>query len=70
MKTFGFLAASALVFGAALYFGGYVGGSVDVNMTDKGRSTVNSGLQSAKEGLNSGLEHMKVDTEQRMTAEE
>ena len=61
MRTFGILVLVAGGVAAAAYFGGYFNGSVDVQLTDKGRTTVNEGLQSAGSTLNEVLEKAKVD---------
>lgn len=61
MKTVGVLTIVFLGLGAVAYFGGFMEGSADVKLTDKGRQTINKGLSSAKEGINNGLEHLKVD---------
>lgn len=61
MKTLGILTAIFLSIGAVAYFGGFMEGSATVKLTDKGRETLNKGLNSAKEGINDGLESLKVE---------
>ena len=43
-----------LAFGAA-YFGGYIDGKADVQVTQKGRKAAADTIHSAQEGLSSGL---------------
>lgn len=56
MKAFGYAVLAFTVVGAFLYFGGYVGGSADVTLTQKGRATVSDALKSAQEGVSAGLQ--------------
>ena len=51
MKAFGFAIVAAAAIGAGLYFGGFVGGNVDVELTQQGRDTYNRGVDSVAEGI-------------------
>jgi len=55
MKTLGIVTMVALICGAAAYFGGYMDGDINVQITDKGRQAVTDGLEAARNGINSGL---------------
>lgn len=55
MRTLGIVTLVALGLGAFAYFGGYMDGDVDVQITDKGRQAVSSGLEATRNGINSGL---------------
>lgn len=59
MKVFGYIMAIAGLVGAGLYFGGYVSGSADVDLTDKGRQTLSEGVDHTREGLDSGLQKVR-----------
>ena len=57
MKAFGTLIFIAATIGFVLYFGGFISGSANVELTDDGRSTYNQGIEDAQEGLG----RLKID---------
>ena len=59
MEKLGFAVLVAGILGAGLYFGGYIGGDVDVNLTEKGKQTVTDSLESTRQGINDGLKKMQ-----------
>lgn len=63
MRIIGIVSVAVAVSLGILYGMGYVGGSVDVNLTQKSRQAITESLDSVKQGLNNSLENMKVDTE-------
>jgi len=56
MKSFGMLVLAAGIILGALWFGGFIGGSADMSLTDKGRDTYNRGVGTAQDGL----DHLKL----------
>lgn len=56
MRTFGIIVFVAAAVGAGLFFGGFVGGDVDVELTTKGRTTYNQGVDQAQQSL----DHLKL----------
>ena len=69
MKIIGIISVAVAVSLGILYGMGYVGGEVDVSLTQKSRQAITESLDSVKQKLNSSLENMKVDTEQKVSAE-
>jgi hypothetical protein len=61
IKAFGVLVLVGCVAGFALVTGGYLDGDVKVNVTDQGRSTVNSGIDATGRGVTNGLNHFKMN---------
>lgn len=59
MKTFGWIVLGTLAVSGTLYFGGFVDGAADVQMTDKGKQAVSDGLDSAKQGAMDGLQYVQ-----------
>ncbi len=58
MKTLGFVVLVAAVIGAGLYFGGFIQGSADLEVTNKGQAAFNKGLSKVQEGA----EALKTDS--------
>lgn len=63
MRIIGIVSVTVAVSLGILYGMGYVGGSVDVTLTQKSRQAITESLDSVKQGLNNSLENMKVNTE-------
>lgn len=51
MKVIGYIVVVAALVGAGLYFGGYVDGKADVELTEEGRTTYNQGVEKVQEGV-------------------
>ena len=51
MKTIGYIVVAAAILGAGLYFGGYVDGKANVELTEEGRTTYNQGVEKVQEGV-------------------
>ena len=58
-RVIGFVTVIGLGVVTAAYFGGYIGGKVDVAATDKGRQAMSDLLDSTKSGISSGIDSLK-----------
>ena len=61
MRIFGIVCLVGLVFGGVLYITGNIRGSADIQLTEQGKSNLDHGINTAKEGINKGLDSLKVD---------
>jgi hypothetical protein len=59
-KFIGVVAVVVGIAGAALYFTGNMSGSASIDITDKGKKNFNQGLTAMQEGVNGGLDSLKV----------
>lgn len=67
MKILGFVTFAIVGLGAASYFGGFASGSAEVELTNKGRDTLNQGIGAAQDGLNSGLNRLKIEADKEVS---
>lgn len=59
MRFFGWMVAVALVVGIALLATGQIGGNANVHLTERGKATINKGLNRARNGINSGFDALE-----------
>jgi len=58
MKYLGYLVLVAALVAAGAWYGGYLNGDVDVQLTDKGRDTYNQGVEVVQDRVG----QLKMDT--------